>query len=121
MPTPPLSHVLRQLRQLADAEAARDLSDAELLERFRSRREEAAFALLVQRHGPMVLGICRRVLGNAHEAEDTFQTTFLVLVRKAASIHRQESLASWLHGVAYRIAGRARPRLAQRRAHEREG
>src|SRR5262249_19579188 len=73
---PMLDAVLRHLRKLAEAQAARELSDAELLDRFRSRREESAFSLLVQRHGPMVLGVCQRVLFNLHDAEDAFQAIF---------------------------------------------
>jgi len=76
----PLRGVLGTLRRLAGAGDANDLSDADLLERFRAQHEEAAFTLLVQRHGPMVLAVCRRVLGDRHEAEDAFQATFLVLV-----------------------------------------
>src|SRR5262245_49675853 len=114
-----LSDVLRHLSRVADPQTARDLSDGELLERFRAGHEEAAFALLVQRHGPMVLGVCRRLLRDAHDAEDAFQATFLVLVRSAASVRRQESLGSWLHGVARRIALRARAQAATRRLHER--
>ena len=93
MPAASLSHVLRHLRTLSEAEATRDLSDSELLERFRVHREETAFALLVQRHGPMVLGVCRRLLDDAHAAEDAFQATFLILVRKAASIRKRGSVA----------------------------
>ena len=78
-------------------------------------RDEAAFAALVQRHGPMVLGGCRRLLRNAHEAEDCFQATFLVLVHKARTIGGPESLGPWLYGVAYRTAARAR-QAARRRA-----
>jgi RNA polymerase sigma factor (sigma-70 family) len=96
-------------------------ADAELLRRFVARREEAAFAALVDRHGPMVLGVCRRVLGDDHEADDAFQATFFVLVRRAAAIRKQTSLASWLHGVALRVAVRARAAVSRRRAHERQG
>ena len=109
MQTSPLMNVMGRLRQLAGTGCATDVSDADLLERFRSEREETAFALLMQRHGPMVLGVCRRLLGDAHEAEDAFQAAFLVLVRDAGAIRKQASLASWLHGVAYRLAAKARP------------
>jgi RNA polymerase sigma factor (sigma-70 family) len=119
MPTASLHHVLRHLRTLSEAQATRELSDGELLERFRVRREETAFALLVQRHGPMVLGVCRRLLADAHAAEDAFQATFLVLVRKAASIRKRDSVVSWLHGVARRIAVKARQRGARDHALER--
>jgi len=98
------------------------LSDEELLGRFVARRDdaaEAAFAALVERYGPMVLGVCRRVLGDRHEAEDAFQATFLVLARKAASIARPEQLASWLFGVASRTALAARARAGRRKARER--
>jgi RNA polymerase sigma factor (sigma-70 family) len=108
-----LQKVLEHLRKWTDPARAQELSDADLLERFRFYREEAAFTLLVQRHGPMVLAVCRRILGDAHEAEDAFQATFLVLVRNAAAIRKQEALAGWLHGVASRIAHKARRRLAQ--------
>src|SRR5262249_28916969 len=84
MTTTNLSHFLRHLRALSEVHAARDLTDGELLVRFRAGREETAFAILMQRHGPMVLGVCRRLLADAHAAEDAFQATFLVLVRKAA-------------------------------------
>ncbi|HTU88542.1 MAG TPA: sigma-70 family RNA polymerase sigma factor, partial [Gemmataceae bacterium] len=112
MHTSTLQSVLEHLRKLTDPARDRQLSDADLLERFRLRREEAAFTLLVQRHGPMVLAVCRRILGNAHDAEDAFQATFLVLVRKAGTIRKQQSLAGWLHGVALRIAHKARMRSA---------
>jgi RNA polymerase sigma factor (sigma-70 family) len=95
------------------------LSDAELLRRFVAYRDEHAFAALVVRHGPMVFGVCRRLLRHAQDAEDAFQATFLILVRKAAVIGRRELLANWLYGVATRVAARARI-LATRRQ-EREG
>src|SRR5260370_1442693 len=91
-----LSTVLRHLHKLAGGAQADDASDAELLERFTARQDETAFAALVKRHGPMVLAACRRVLGNTHDAEDAFQATFLVLVRKAGSIRRREALGGLL-------------------------
>jgi RNA polymerase sigma factor (sigma-70 family) len=105
---------------LADGPAAADLTDGQLLERFCSRREESAFALLLLRHGPMVLAVCRRTLADAADAEDAFQATFLVLARKAAAIRKRQSVASWLHGVAYRIAVKARAHAARRRLWERK-
>jgi RNA polymerase sigma factor (sigma-70 family) len=108
-----LQGVLDHLRKLTDPARAGELSDADLLERFRLRREEAAFALLVQRHGPMVLAVCRRILGDVHLAEDAFQATFLVLVRNASTIRKQQSLAAWLHGTAARIAHKARLRTTR--------
>ena len=113
--------VLRHLNTLFHCGAAGQLSDAELLERFVAGRDEAAeaaFAALVERHGVMVLGVCRRVLGNRDEAEDAFQATFLVLARKAAAIARREQLASWLHGVARRAALDARARATRQKARE---
>jgi RNA polymerase sigma factor (sigma-70 family) len=99
--------------------AGAGVTDRELLERFARAPDEDAFALLVHRHGTLVWGICRRVLGNEHDAEDSFQATFLVLARKAGAIRKKECLPSWLHGVARRIALRARADLARRRRHER--
>jgi len=113
--------VLRHLNTLFHCGAAGPLSDEELLERFVAGEDEAAeaaFAALVNRHGAMVLGVCRRVLGNRHAAEDAFQATFLVLARKAPAIARREQLASWLHGVARRTALDARGRVARQQARE---
>lgn len=94
-------------------------SDGELLDRFIKEPNSAAFRSLVVRHGPVVLHVCRGVLQDAHEAEDAFQATFMVLVRKARSIQDPESLGGWLRGVAYRTALRARCRAARRQAIER--
>src|SRR5262249_60043444 len=88
------------VRQFLQTQRCSAATDAELLERFLARHEEAAFAELVQRHGPIVLGLCRRVLRNQHDAEDAFQATFFVLARKGGSIRRPESLAGWLLHVA---------------------
>ena len=87
------------IQELWDAGSIGGLCDADLLSRFASRRDESAFAALVRRHGPLVLGVCRRVLGDVHAAEDASQATFLVLARKAGSIAVPEGLAAWLHGV----------------------
>src|SRR5262249_34605540 len=82
---------------------------------------ETAFSALVERHGPMVLRVCRYVLANRHDAEDAFQASFLVLARRARSIREGESVASWLHGVALRVASCARAGELRRRSHERPG
>jgi RNA polymerase sigma factor (sigma-70 family) len=119
MSAAPLHAAVRHLRRLVRADGADGLSDGQLLERFVTARDEAAFEVLVWRHGPMVLGICRRMLRDAHQAEDAFQATFLVLVRKAASIGKRESVGSWLHKVAYRVALGAREGAARRARHER--
>jgi RNA polymerase sigma factor (sigma-70 family) len=102
------------------ATGGEELSDGQLLERFAQLGDQAAFTVLVRRHGPMVLGVCRRVLHHAHDAEDAFQATFLVLVHKARSLRQSNLLSSWLHGVAYRTALHARSRTARRSLHERE-
>lgn len=112
-PWPVVRNALRR-RQL------RQLSDHELLALFLDEREEEAFGAVVGRHGPMVLGVCRRVLLHAQDAEDAFQAVFLVLMRKAASIAKRDALSAWLYGVAYRIAIRARMMNARRRNKEGE-
>src|SRR5262245_13461254 len=114
-----LHPVLRQVRSLCETQADAEASDAQLLERFTACRDEAAFAALVRRHGPMVWGVSRRVLHRPEDAEDVFQATFLVLARKASSIRKRDAVASWLHGVAHRLALRARSQGALRQAHER--
>jgi RNA polymerase sigma factor (sigma-70 family) len=96
------------------------LSDSQLLQRFAERADQAAFAALVQRHGPLVLGVCRRILQHDQDTEDAFQGTFVVLARKAASISKHQALASWLYKVAYRIALRARADKARRHTHEQQ-
>jgi RNA polymerase sigma factor (sigma-70 family) len=108
--------VLRQLRGvLGEGETA---TDGQLLERFVATREELAFEVLVRRHGPMVLGVCRRILGHAHDAEDAFQATFLLLARKAASVRHRGAVGSWLYGVARRAALQAKRAAQRRRARE---
>src|SRR5262249_18516182 len=107
--------IRRTLLQLGGASA---LTDGELLARFVATREQAAFEGLVRRHGPMVLRVCRRILHQAHDAEDAFQATFIVLMRKAHSLARQELLANWLYGVAYRVALKARAGACHRQTRE---
>src|SRR2546421_12670117 len=97
MATGQLSSVVRYLRKVTARQLASSSTDATLLERFVSQRDEAAFEALVNRHGPMVLGLCQRILGNRHDAEDAFQATFLVLVHKAGSVRKQASLSHWLY------------------------
>ncbi|MDB5349505.1 MAG: polymerase sigma factor, sigma-70 family [Planctomycetota bacterium] len=114
--------VLRQFRTLFQVGAISGLSDAELLERSVSRQgasSELAFAALVERHGPMVLRVCKKALGDPHDAHDAFQSTFLVLARKAESIRDTRSVASWLHGVALRVSATSRADSVRRRKHER--
>jgi RNA polymerase sigma factor (sigma-70 family) len=114
-----LDPVLRHVRRLAGTPPGREASDSQLLQRFAAGREEVAFAALVQRHGPLVLGVCRRVLRHEQDAEDAFQATFLTLARNAASIHRTEAVGSWLYRVAHRIATKAGADMARRRTRER--
>ncbi len=113
-----MNSVIEQLRALVLRDAA-GLTDGELLECYLGRREEAAFEALVRRHGPMVLGVCRRVLRNHHDSEDAFQATFLVLARKAASVVPREMVGNWLYGVAYRTALKAKAVTAKRQVRER--
>jgi RNA polymerase sigma factor (sigma-70 family) len=110
-----MTRAIKDIRQLVEAPDAGDLTDRQLLERFAARHDEAAFALLVRRHGPMVLRVCRRILGHWHDAEDAFQAAFLILARKAASVRWQDSAAGWLFRVAYRLALKRRADARRRR------
>ena len=124
MPRGASPSVVRQIESLFDGGSVAGLTDRQLLERFTTGGDatgEAAFAALVRRHGPMVLGICRQLLGDRHHAEDAFQAVFLVLARKARSIRDPELLGNWLYGVALRTARKARVRLVSRRKREEGG
>src|SRR5271170_4995114 len=116
---------LRHLHTLLSAGAVGAVADAPLLERFLAGRGDAdssaAFAALVERHGPMVLRVCRDILHDLHDAEDASQATFLILAKKGGSIRRVDSLSSWLFGVALRVSAKARAEAARRRAVERRG
>jgi RNA polymerase sigma factor (sigma-70 family) len=111
--------VLQQILGFAVLGAGK-LSDRELMQRFTADHDDSAFETLVRRHGAMVLGVCRRILRDEHDAEDAFQATFLVLARKAATLRSQESVGNWLYGVATRLALRARTDAARRRDRERQ-
>jgi RNA polymerase sigma factor (sigma-70 family) len=110
--------LLRHIRKLALGNCAPPGSDSQLLDAFLTHRDESAFAALMARHGPLVLRVCRRVLGQEQDAEDAFQATFLVLARHVGSIRKRQALGSWLYGVAYRTAMEAKRRAARRRKHE---
>src|SRR6195256_2790378 len=120
MATNPVNEVIQHLRSTMLLREGDELTDGQLLERCVSRGESGALEALVRRHGPMVWGVCRRVLRNHHDAEDAFQATFLVLVRKAASIASRELLANWLYGVAHQTALKARATIAKRKVRERQ-
>jgi RNA polymerase sigma factor (sigma-70 family) len=115
-----MNEVMQHLRKMVLEQDGAGLTDGRLLEDYRSGRDESALAALVRRHAPMVWGVCRRVLGNHHDAEDAFQATFLVFVRKATSITSRELLANWLYGVAHQTALKARATTARRRGRERQ-
>src|SRR5262249_49287801 len=120
MATSQTSEVIQHLRRTVLLLEGAGLTDGQLLEDYISHRDEAAVAALVRRHGPMVWGVCRRVLRDHHDAEDAFQATFLVLVRKAASIVPREMVPNWLYGVAHQTALKARATAARRRGRERQ-
>ena len=113
------SAVMKSLQHLFHHGPVTGLDDGQLLERFVARQDEAAFAALVALHGPLVLGVCSRILRDEHDIEDAFQATFLVLVRRAGSIRDAGRLGPWLHGVARRVAVRARSEAARRQARHR--
>jgi RNA polymerase sigma factor (sigma-70 family) len=113
-----LDTVARQLRSLVEARSLTEAADGELLERFRARHDEAAFAALLRRHGPMVLGVGRRILRHEQDAEDIFQAAFLLLARQAHAIRLRESVGNWLHGVARRLAIRLKTQSVQRQKRE---
>jgi RNA polymerase sigma factor (sigma-70 family) len=113
--------LLQHLRRVVLPRDGGGRTDGDLLGDYLDQRDEAAFAALVRRHGPMVLAVCHRVLGNAHDAEDAFQASFLVLARRAASLGNREKVGNWLYGVAYRTALEARARTARRRCREKQG
>src|SRR6516225_1332219 len=112
-----LRGVVRYLRGLAGA-PPHEPTDRCLLERFTTARDQDAFAALVRRHGPLVWGVCQRVLGSRQDAEDVFQATFFVLARKAATVRWRDSVGSWLHEVAFRLSKESRVKTARRRFHE---
>src|SRR5204863_9030901 len=109
----PLARTFQAIQALLPA--VDDCTDRELLERYASGRDGAAFAELLRRHGPRVYGTCRRVSGNPADADDAFQATFFVLARKADAIRAKDAVGAWLHGVAVRVARRARQQAITRR------
>jgi zinc protease len=113
--------VIDSLERLFDAGTVTGLSDAQLLKRFLAHRDESAFEAILHRHGPMVLGVCRRILDDPHDIADAFQTTFLILVKKARSIRERDVLGTWLYGVARRVAVRAQVNARRRSTRERNG
>jgi RNA polymerase sigma factor (sigma-70 family) len=113
-----LGPVIQHIWKLASRPDIVHQSDEFLLDRYVTERDETAFEVLVRRHGPLVLGVCRHMLRHTQDAEDAYQATFLVLARRAASIRNTKALVSWLHGVAYRTAMKAKRDAARRRAHE---
>jgi RNA polymerase sigma factor (sigma-70 family) len=113
MPKQALARLAHHVRMIADPKGKAGPTDQQLLDGWVESRDEAAFELLIRRHGPMVLAVCRRILAHAHDAEDAFQATFFALARKARSIRRPNALAGWLYQVACRSALRLRSRTAR--------
>ena len=120
MPKAPFGDLLQFLRRMYPADYTGDRTDGELLNRFVTEREEEAFTVLVHRHARMVLGVCQRILGDQHLAEDSFQATFIVLARRAASVGWHRSVGTWLYAVAQRVALKAKAKASAVRNRERE-
>jgi RNA polymerase sigma factor (sigma-70 family) len=116
-----ITDAVGDIGQAGRVQAALALSDAQLLDRFVGQRDDAAFEAVLHRHGPLVFRVCRRLLFDAHDAEDAFQATFLVLARKAGGIGQRSLLGNWLYGVAYKVAARARKQVLRRRSREQAG
>jgi RNA polymerase sigma factor (sigma-70 family) len=112
------SLILQLIHRAGEDPRVREVPDQELLRRFHAQQDQPAFHALLCRHGPMVLDVCGGLLANQADAEDAFQAAFLILARKAGSIRKTASLGSWLHGVAYRTALKARSQSTTRRRHE---
>jgi RNA polymerase sigma factor (sigma-70 family) len=120
MATAQMDTVIRHLRRAVLGQDGAACTDGQLLASFIDQKDEAAFELLVRRHGSMVFGVCRRIIDNHHDAEDAFQATFLVLARRASSVRPRERVANWLHGVALRTAMKARTMARKRRGREKQ-
>ena len=120
MATSQMSEVLQHLRRTVLLPDGAGMTDGQLLTRYVEGRDEDAFAALVKRHGPMVWGVCRRLLANRQDAEDSFQANFLVLVRKAAAVLPREMVGNWLYGVAYMTAHRGKVAAARGRRREKQ-
>ncbi len=116
-----VSPLLRHIRKIAAKQSVKERTDLELMQQFAAERDESAFTTLVERYGPLVWGVCHRVLRDRHDAEDAFQATFLVLARQAGSISNREAASSWLYGVAYRTALSQRRAAQRRREREKRG
>ncbi len=121
MSTPrPLGGTVHHLRRAALLQGGAELTDGELLGDYVRHRDDAAFEAILRRHGPMVLGVCRRVLGHEADAEDAFQATFLVLARKAHTVAPAARVGNWLYGVAHNAARKAKAMNSKRRLRERD-
>src|SRR5438552_3030617 len=120
VPISPVINVVEHLRKTVLRREEDTLSDGQLLDRFLENRDDVAFAVLVRRHGPMVWRVCRRIVGQPADAEDAFQATFLILVRKAAAVKPREAVGNWLYGVARHTALKARAACTRVRSREKQ-